>query len=462
MWGALNDYANGHFYEPRFYGQNYNTFLEAFLAVPLYKMGYQAYTALPFISMCLTLFPFFYLGLFTFIKRSCFFGLVIVSIPLLLPFEHGIITSMPRGFVTGLVFASIGCTAIFYKSEKRFFFLAGLMAALAYSINSNAILLSIPCLVYLFFENKNYKIFYIKISGGLLLGLFIHTLIQYFYVKNAFYNIHSITLEFKWEYLLESIQNLDYYFNYNAPFFWHQGSFVFVIILIFAFFFVQQKNWNKALSLFIILPIVFLTFGLNKIHDGTPSLYFHNARMFLSLPLLLCFSFALAEPIYEPKVIYLWILIPLHYFQNHLSTLEDKIAKLIDNKVHNVVIVSAVKPILSECNRLMAICKNNKVDLFVIVNHFYSDAYTSGCKACEKDFPNTINVKYERRTWRLLEDENKIYKNVMLIDLENKIDTNLPFAKKIPDTYDLYLVKNNTLKTFKLLDTLKINYRAFK
>ena len=50
----------------------------------------------------------------------------------------------------------------------------------------------------------------------------------------------------------------------------------------------------------------------------------------------------------------------------------------------------------------------------------------------------------------------------MLIDLENKIDTNLPFAKKLPDTYDLYLVKNNNLKTFKLLDTLKIHYRAFK
>jgi hypothetical protein len=43
MWNALRNYSEGEFHEPRFYGQAYNSMLEAFLAIPLYKMGVPCY-----------------------------------------------------------------------------------------------------------------------------------------------------------------------------------------------------------------------------------------------------------------------------------------------------------------------------------------------------------------------------------------------------------------------------------
>ena len=38
MWIGAKHYSQGLFYEPRFYGQAYNTMLEALLAVPFVKL----------------------------------------------------------------------------------------------------------------------------------------------------------------------------------------------------------------------------------------------------------------------------------------------------------------------------------------------------------------------------------------------------------------------------------------
>ena len=39
LWLGVRDFSMGHFYEARYYGQNYNTFMEALFAVPLYLCG---------------------------------------------------------------------------------------------------------------------------------------------------------------------------------------------------------------------------------------------------------------------------------------------------------------------------------------------------------------------------------------------------------------------------------------
>ena len=57
QWQGTKDYSEGKFYEPRFYGQNYNTFLEALVAVPFYKAGLPVYKAVPLATHFLFLFP---------------------------------------------------------------------------------------------------------------------------------------------------------------------------------------------------------------------------------------------------------------------------------------------------------------------------------------------------------------------------------------------------------------------
>jgi len=68
MWHALKDFANGHFYEPRFYGQAYNTMLESLIAVPLFIAGIEANFALPIITSLLAIFPFVLISFFFYKK----------------------------------------------------------------------------------------------------------------------------------------------------------------------------------------------------------------------------------------------------------------------------------------------------------------------------------------------------------------------------------------------------------
>ena len=94
MWQGLQDYSNGNFYEPRFYGQAYNSSLEAFCAVPLYKLGVSPHIALPFITSVFTLLPFIGISIYSYLKKNKFIALVILSIPLLMPIEYDMITTL--------------------------------------------------------------------------------------------------------------------------------------------------------------------------------------------------------------------------------------------------------------------------------------------------------------------------------------------------------------------------------
>ncbi|MCC6372159.1 MAG: hypothetical protein IT236_14240 [Bacteroidia bacterium] len=462
MWEGLRNYSRGEFHEPRFYGQAYNTFLEALLAVPLYWKGMAPYVALPFVTMLLTLVPFIVISFFTFLKRSVFFGCVILSLPLLLPPEYAFITSMPRGFVTGIFFAGLGCIGTFYPDKKWSFFYSALMAMLAYTVNSNAVLLSLPCLFYLFLMNLKKPWFYALSGAGILLGGIVHFALNYFYTSHPFYNLHGITLEYSFGAVANSLKDFPAFFGTNTPLLWKSGYALLISFLVIGLYFLIKKEYRKALPVLIMPLVIVLTLGVNKVHDGTDSVFFHLSRMYLSLPLVFAFSLSLFSPDFEPKIYYLWLLVPRSYYHSQLGQLETSVQKNVEHTGREIVLVSKIEPILMDCERLASVCKIHKVDLFVVANHFYFDAYAHGCTSCMEEFPKTLNPRYERRTWRLLEDENKVYKTVMFIDMDNHIGDGQTIIKKIPETVDLYLVENNRLKTMELLDSLHVSYRVFR
>lgn len=462
MWGGLKDYASGVFREPRFYGQNYNSFLEAFLAVPLFQLGYKPYTALPFVSMCLSIFPFYYLAFLSLYKRSVFYAIIIMSMPLLLPFEYGVITSMPRGFVTGMPFAALALTAIYFDTEQRFLFMSGFFSVLAFSINSNVALLVAPAMIYLLMLNWKSKRYYVQMGAGLLFGFSLHWAAAHFYQSHPFYNVHPLQLHGSWELMVKGLRHPDVFLNYNSPIFWQHGALWLLVMALFGVFFLWQKKVNAAIAVFAMLLLLCASFAIGKIYDGTNSLYFHTARMYLAFPLLIVFCFALAKPQYETPMKYWVLLLPNYFFYTQFDSMEKSIKDLIAAKANDVVIVSPVKPIVADCVRLNGVAKKYHVDLFVVVNHFYADAYASGCSACVEGFPKTLQSNFERRTWRLLEDEKTIYPTVMFIDMYQKLDTANHLLKKLPDARDLYLAANNKLPTMRLLDSLHVSYRRFK
>ena len=60
MWLGAVDFSQGLFYEPRYYGQSYNTFMEALFAVPLLWFTVPVYVAVPVATHIISAFPFLF------------------------------------------------------------------------------------------------------------------------------------------------------------------------------------------------------------------------------------------------------------------------------------------------------------------------------------------------------------------------------------------------------------------
>jgi hypothetical protein len=461
MWLGLKNYANGAFYEPRFYGQSYNTMFEALLAIPLNLSNIPPFKALPIISSLLSILPFILISLLVFLKKSKIIGLIILSIPLLLPIEYSLITSLPRGFVTGIFFSSFGVLCIFYPKSKGSFFFSAFFSILAFSINSNSILLSLPYLFYLFLQNVSNKHYYFYSNLGVLIGFLIHFSLNYFYLLNPSYNLHKLDLSFSFKKLFLSFNKLDLFFNDVTPLFWSTGFLVLFMFILISFFLFRIKKYFEAIIVFFIPIFIIFTLGINKVHDGVNSIFFSYSRMYLSIPLLLAVSISFFSKITKIKYIYFFFLIPPFCFFYNLSILQKRINSNVDRNKNHVVSVVKTSLLINECTKLKNLCAKYRIQLIVISNlRDYYDSFNYGCPACLKTFPNTLRPIYERRTWRLIEDEHKIYKNILIIDDANDLSKLSETIIKIKKSY--YLIKSNKMKTIKLFDKLKIKYRPFR
>jgi len=264
MWHALKDFANGHFYEPRFYGQAYNTMLESLIAVPLFIAGIEANFALPIITSLLAIFPFVLISFHVFIKKSSKLGLLILSIPLILPTNYTLISTMPRGFVTGIFVSSFMYLCIDNKTLSKSFFFASFLLIAANSINPNSLLFSIPCIVYIALNNVKNKTFYTYAGIGIAAGMLFDFSLNLFYKINPNYNLHRYTLSYSLKNMLLGAQNLNLYFKDIAIVFAHSGILMFVVFIIIALLFASKKELNKAVCIGIIPLLILLTFSVTS------------------------------------------------------------------------------------------------------------------------------------------------------------------------------------------------------
>ena len=245
FWQGANDYLHGIFHEPFFYGQNYNYMAEALFAVPLLFLGVGVQHALPLVTSFMTLFPFFVFSYVNFRKENFIPAFIILSTPLLMPVEYGIITSMSRGFVNGIFFVSF--IPLLWKerlSTLRYFFI-GFFSALAVAVNPNSLVAVIPLLVYLFLTNYKKPGFYIFTTLGILLVSLAHYNFLNFYVLHPENKIHELggwRMQFHSELITEGLHKLNLMFLYLSPVFWHYGRLsLFILAALILLLFIQKK-----------------------------------------------------------------------------------------------------------------------------------------------------------------------------------------------------------------------------
>jgi len=458
MWNGLVDFSHGIFHEPRFYGQSYNTMLEALLAVPFYKFGIPVYKALPLITSILTLLPYLLISIIVFKKRQFYLSIVILTIPLLLPTEYALITSLSRGFVTGIFVTTLGMVSIYSPKKKKSFFFFGLFMVLGFSVNANSVIISLPFLLYLFLLNYKNKYFYLFTGLGILISASLHFWVNSFYLNHPAYNFHKISLFFSFNQLISNLGRIDKHLNYVTPIFWKQGFIILILFLIVAIFFLIKKKFVQGLVFFSIPFIILFTLGLNKIDNGVNSIFFSYSRMYLGLPVLIAFCLSLFKT--NSKLLIIYFIIPLLFVSIKIANLQSSIIRNVNPNKYHAIAVAKVANVISTCKTINSVCINNNVDIVIVVDSFYYDFIDYGCSACVNDFPNTLRPVYERRTWRLLEDENRVYKNILLID--NKHSLNKQSLITLKNTELGYIIINNKLKTMDLLKKLNIKARAYK
>ncbi len=459
MAHGLMDYGNGNFYEPRFYGQSYNTMLEAFLAVPLFLFGAPVFKALTIITSILALFPFVFLAALTFFQKKSNWGLIILAIPLLLPIEYAMLTSLSRGFVTGVFGASLGLVGIFYPTKKWATFLVGFCALVGYVVSGNSVVLSIPMLL-LFASTvdiKNKELIQFLIAG-IVSGLVVYFLVALFYWLNPLVNLHGLHLEYSFDHLYYGIQHVDLFFNYVSPIFWRQGFVWLFIFLVFGVYLVLKGNKNIGLILVFMVCMLVLTFGITKVHDGTDSVFLSRARMFIGLPVLMGLFVSFIK---EKYFSYFFLIIPLALMIFKWKQLDAVILKKANIHKNHIVRVDKVESVEGLCEGLVQFSKEHSIDLIIVLEHHSYDFVNYGCSVLQDDFPKTIRPSYERRIWRMFESENEVIKKALVFgDLSAMQNTPNLSVKKVND--GRWIIENSGLTTIELLSDLAVPIREYR
>jgi hypothetical protein len=462
MWYGAKEYAEGKFHEPYFFGQPYNTMLESLASVPLLSCGASYPVALTCTMSLFTLIPFILISIILFRRKKNIQSFIVLSIPLLLPNEYGMITAISRGCVTGSFIATFAILTIYFENKFRFL-LFGLFSVLALWATSNSIVVLFPVGVWLLAENFRDKNFYLLTFFGAIPSALIWYFANRFYVIHPEYIIHnSWPLDFS----LGRIKphNWNDLFNYVTPIFWRVGCLIFPILVSVGIVLLRQKEKQAAIGVFSGALFLFFTLTINKVHDGYPTVFYSWGRMFLAIPLLLAvFLGRLHFPKLTFRTLCTFLLIPILCFTIKSSTIAKDVHREIVEKSEHNMYVSDISHLQLLCDTISEVSKKYKIDLIAVGYHHTKHLINYGCPCLRNDFPPTFEPIDDRRTWLLKELDSKIPKTILFAGInEDAFATQMKLnagIMKVSNDPLLYILEGNSITTKVLLESLQMPMR---
>lgn len=476
FWQAATDYMHGKFYEPYFYGQNYNFMLESFFAIPFIKIGIPYFYAFPICSSIIALFPFIFTSFV--LKKNGYFieSLCFLILPVLLPIEYGILTSVTRGFISGLFFNSFLIISLLSPSKKTSWFIAAFSISIGFIFNPNSLVFSFPICLYMFLINWNKFTFYIINILIIIPVLSIQYFAKKFYENNQEFNVNGMQkITFKVEKIFDNFQHLDQFFNYFTPILWFSGWLI-IFIIFFLSIYIINKDLKKGLSLLFGVIFIIFTLGINKVNDHIDSIFLSSTRMFLGIPLFtgLAFFWIREYVVFtdrQIKLIFVNVAFTVFFVKASILPTVTKFHTTITN--YGSVAIKKSKELVCDCNKLNSIADKYNATLFAFVpawniNVPHMEFYNYGCPLLIKKFPNTVMNIYEKRTWVYLKEKTKIEKNILIygsdiITKTNEIkqnknlkDIDIEVISKNPT---IIIIKNNKIRLDSLFKKLMIDFK---
>lgn len=468
FWLGAKDYAHGIFHEPCLYGQSYNMMIESFFAAPFLKMGMAPQIILPLVTAIMALTPFFVFARRELRKGNLAGAVIIAAMPLLLPVEYGMLTSMTRGFVTGVFFLSFWPLAERIRADRFRFILFGVVGGAALLANANSLIVLVALVVPEFVkERKNFR-FYLFAALGALPFYLAHLGIAHYYKTHHDGVLHEITeemLTFSTDHWSLAISSLADFFRWLFPF-WDDGGAMGLLVVggIGIYLFTQKKpveGWALLAALFVII----ISLGFPKIHDGGKNVLMPFSRMFIALPLLLGLALAqLVEIAGIPfRAVMIGSAVLVVVLTQKLIVTGDEVRAALASEEISPVEVRPVDELQRETSYIAQVAKEQGADILVALGAPYKyhdlQLWCHTGEVWNKDFPQTLVPQYERRWWRYLDETKHVHPTILFIGGgENRWKVLLASHPEIRPCGDgklmLHVLRNNTLPTIDLLQKL--------
>lgn len=457
MWLGASDFSKGHFYEPRYYGQDYNTFMEAFLASSLLHFKLKVYQVLPIVTNFLSLFPFLFMAFYLFLKNRKMHALIVLSILICLPSQYDLMNTLPRGFVCGLFFTSFFILSINDPQNLFLLFMNSVMAILGYYVNQNSVLVSIPFLFYLFLIHRKHKTYYYVSGTALLTAYPIDLFFNAFYRAHPEYVCQSTFNFFSPKYFIQSICHLDERFQHISFFLPNQCYSLLLSFIILGIIF-YRHNKKALLAFGAFLLIIIFSFFASKISDGSTWVFMSYSRMFLGIPILFCLLLSSIQ--FNPnKFSKVFIIIPLLFSIYKISTLKSNLDKEDIRDIARGVRVLSIESAINMSHFYKNQCTKNNCNFLLVSSTFWLNTIVSCAgPALDETYPETQETRFEKRYWVRNKNKNRLINTFVFLSSDYELDKITPkengFKLKRLDDYGLFLVTNNQLPMGTFINTI--------
>jgi len=419
LWQVAKDMMSGTFHGPCFYGQSYNPVIEPLLAIPFLFSGLGFPAALPLATIILGLSPFLMLSFYFYKRFGPLTGILPLIISLLLPPEYSMLTSISRGFVTGIFFAVTGF--VLFAFHKSFYskFIGGISFGIGIYANPNCVLLFPLILPFLPRNRKELFRILMPLILGFSLGL------TSFLFNAAYYNAHpdmvihgAPGMDISLAAFLNVTGRLDSYFNFVTPLLWRAGWISLSLFVIIGIRLWQHSRKIEFLTLLLLFGFILFSFFVSKVSDGTNSVFFSGSRMFLAYPFILMFVFIFGSQTLvsqrKASLFFLLIALAILSFTVKILAFDFFLKDTMKGSKNSIVKVFTVNELRETCKDLLSFA-DGKVDLIIANSKDTPDQPVSyGCPCLDRKFPVTLQPLYERRSWLLPVVMDQVHKRVLI------------------------------------------------
>ena len=442
FWLYARDLSEGQFRTPFLYGQDYNIPLESILAAPGVYLGANPMALLPLIGLLMQLIPFLLLAHLAHKRKNYLSALLCLLTAILLPVEWSIM-SMPRGFIGGIFLAAIAAYLLLRFQSRKSHILGYFLAGLALLVSPNAVILLLPALLVLLLNKAP------KIGEALLAGIplaLCYIGLQWFINYHQPCLVHqSWNIEWTAGYFTQAMSHFPAFFKALFPIFYEMGVLILLLLVGIIILAIRTKNRVVLAASFILLLFILFSLGINKVNDGTASVFFPYSRMFLALPyaclLLIIYS---EKKGYKPtaRVLASIAFLAIAGFSVEQVLGSQRINRAMQTN-SDVVQLFQNKSLQKDCESLQELLHDQNAELLVVLSK--ADQYVFGCDAL--NHLKTLHPNYERRWWLEQQYRPINLKEVVILDWNNEISQYLePEAYlKIDSSWPAYKVVQSNL-----------------